>query len=128
MQSVGSKDTAPELLVRRILHGKGYRYTLHSERLPGRPDLVFPARKIALFVHGCFWHAHSCKHGTIKSKSNVAFWSRKLAENRKRDARKRQELRTMGWLVVEVWECQLKRDTWVGRVCRVLDTRVRTSK
>jgi len=106
--------------VRRALHRLGYRYVLHPNGLPGRPDLAFPSRKIALFVHGCFWHAHTCKHGRVQSKTNVEFWTRKLKDNRLRDARKRQQLRAIGWTPVEVWECQVKRGAWLDRILSVL--------
>ncbi len=108
MKQVRRENTAPELAVRRFLHAKGLRYSLHPERLPGRPDLVLPRRRSVIFVHGCFWHGHDCPHGSIRSKSNVVFWSNKIEDNRRRDARKTAELRAAGWIVEVVWECQAR--------------------
>ena len=112
MERVRRKDTAPELAVRRRLHAAGFRYGLHSNDLPGRPDVVFRPLRIALFVHGCFWHGHQCVHGAVKSKSNSDYWDRKIETNRARDKRKNEELRRIGWRVIEVWECEVNSDTW----------------
>lgn len=108
MQAVKSKDTAPELTIRRLLHGKGYRYRLHRHDLPGCPDLVFPSRKKVVFVHGCFWHGHNCPRGARIPKSNREYWIKKVGKNRARDSKARQELRVNGWKVLSIWECQLK--------------------
>ncbi len=105
MQSVGTKDTGPELVVRRLLHRLGYRYRLHPKQLPGRPDIVLPGRKKAVFVHGCFWHGHECQKGRAP-KSKLDYWGPKLAANRERDARKEAELRALGWDVATIWQCQ----------------------
>jgi DNA mismatch endonuclease, patch repair protein len=87
MAAIRSKDTAPELAVRRYLHASGLRYRLHRHRLPGRPDLIFPGRRLCLFVHGCFWHGcPHCRHGAREVKSNTSYWSVKLARNKARDA------------------------------------------
>ena len=106
MRKIRGKDTKPERVVRRLLHGAGYRYRLQAHYLPGRPDLVFPARKIALFVHGCFWHQHQqCKIAHIpKSRSN--YWRTKFQRNVERDAANEAAIREMGWRVVVVWECE----------------------
>jgi len=106
MSLVKSKDTKPELRVRRIVHALGYRYRLHDRRLPGSPDLVFAGRRKVLFVHGCFWHRHRCKMGNRLPKSRVGFWGKKLEENRRRDRANRRRLRALGWEVLVVWECQ----------------------
>jgi DNA mismatch endonuclease (patch repair protein) len=108
MARVRSKDTTPELLVRRLLHRLGYRYVLHDKRLPGRPDLVFPSRKKVILVHGCFWHGHSCKLGTIP-KTNSEFWREKFAANEARDQRQAAALRRAGWQVMVVWECATRK-------------------
>src|SRR5882672_9435689 len=113
MQAVKSKDTAPELLVRSLAHRMGYRFRLHRKDLPGRPDLVFPGRRKAIFVHGCFWHGHDCEHGLRRPKTNVAFWEAKARDNRARDARKETKLSDTGWKVLVVWECQVKRNVWL---------------
>lgn len=107
MQSVRSRHTGPEMTVRRLLHGAGYRYRLHRKDLPGKPDIVFPSRKKAIFVNGCFWHAHGCKIGR-PPKSRKDYWLPKLRDNRKRDAKKAALLRALGWKVLTVWQCQTK--------------------
>ena len=107
MSRIGSKHTKPELIVRKLLHGLGYRYRLHRKDLPGRPDLVFAARRKVLFVHGCFWHGHHCRLARVP-KSNVGFWRDKFTRNRERDSRKRSELEAIGWRVAVVWQCELK--------------------
>lgn len=104
MSRIRSKDTQPEMVVRRMIHRLGYRYVLHDKRLPGTPDLVFPSKKKVIFVHGCFWHRHACGRG-FKPKSNSAFWMEKIDRNRSRDARAVCELRRLGWRVLIVWEC-----------------------
>lgn len=104
MSRIRSKDTKPELIVRRLLHGLGYRYVLHDARLPGRPDLVFPSRRKVIFVHGCFWHGHSCPRG-FTAKSNAQFWAAKIAGNKQRDRRNNRALNALGWQVCTVWEC-----------------------
>ena len=95
------------LLVRRMLHRLGYRYVLHDPRLPGRPDLVFPPRKKAIQVHGCFWHGHNCTRG-FKPKSNSGFWAAKFEANRARDARNLIALSYLGWETLVVWEREMR--------------------
>lgn len=107
MSRVRGKNTQPELIVRRLVFAAGYRYRLHVRNLPGSPDLVFPSRKKAVFVHGCFWHRHDgCKLARIP-KSRVEFWSEKLNGNKARDERAIKALAQAGWLVHVVWECEL---------------------
>lgn len=108
MRAVRSKDTKPELTLRRLLHRAGYRFRLHRKDLPGSPDLVFPRRKAVIFVHGCFWHGHDCKRGARAPKANAEYWTAKIARNIARDARSREALQAAGWRVSVVWECQLK--------------------
>ena len=108
MARIGGKNTAPEMIVRRRLHGLGYRYRLHPADLPGRPDLVFRRRNKAIFVHGCFWHAHDCAMGR-PPKSRLHYWLPKLEGNRRRDAAQAAELRAMGWTILIVWQCQTKK-------------------
>lgn len=106
MAAIRSKDTAPELAVRRALHAAGLRYRLHGRRLPGRPDLVFPRRGVCVFVHGCFWHGcPHCIDGRRAVKSNTGYWSAKIAGNKERDERHRTALEAAGWTVLTVWEC-----------------------
>ena len=108
MTAVKSKGTKPEMSVRRLLHGMGYRYRLHRSDLPGCPDLVFPARRKAVFVNGCFWHSHpGCKRAAVPS-TNQDFWLAKLQRTQDRDARNLASLAAQGWSVNTVWECQLK--------------------
>ncbi len=107
MSRVRGKDTRPELRVRRLVFAMGYRYRLHDGTLPGRPDLVFRARRKAIFVHGCFWHRHARCALTRTPKSRVRFWSEKFAGNLRRDQRNLRALRARGWRVLVVWECQV---------------------
>ena len=107
MSRIGGKDTAPEILVRRLLHSLGYRFRLHRRDLPGTPDIVFPSRRKIIFVNGCFWHAHGCRIGR-PPKSNIEFWGPKLERNRSKDRRDRRALRALGWRVFTVWQCQTK--------------------
>ena len=107
MARIGQKNTKPELAVRSLLHGLGYRFRLHRRELPGTPDIAFIGRKKAIFVHGCYWHGHGCKIGK-PPKSNLEFWLPKIRGNRERDARKRSELEAIGWSVEEVWQCEIK--------------------
>jgi DNA mismatch endonuclease (patch repair protein) len=109
MSLVKAKDTTPELLVRRLIHSMGYRYRLHRRNLPGCPDLVFPAKKKAIFVHGCFWHRHKGCPRCRLPKTRRIFWQTKLDSNRRRDARNLKELAGKGWRVLVIWECQAEK-------------------
>ncbi|MFZ1576335.1 MAG: very short patch repair endonuclease [Chromatiaceae bacterium] len=116
MSRVRGKDTAPEMKLRRLIHGMGYRYRLHVGDLPGKPDLVFPSRHAVIFMHGCFWHRHAnCKLARLP-KSKLDFWETKLEENRQRDLRYQERLKAMGWGVLIVWECELQNLDHVSRV------------
>jgi len=108
MARIRGKDTKPELIVRRLAHAAGYRYRLHRRDLPGCPDLVFPRYRKIIFVHGCFWHRHSCRKGRSTPRTRRRFWKKKFDENRERDRRNRRALRRQGWQVLVVWECQTK--------------------
>lgn len=109
MQAVGTKNTGPEWIVRRLLHSAGYRYRLYARELPGKPDLVFPRRRVAIFVHGCFWHSHGCSKGQ-PPKSKLDYWGPKLESNRLRDERQRRQLEELGWRVLTVWQCETKEE------------------
>ena len=111
MSLVRSKDTKPELFVRQMVHGMGFRYRLHGKGLPGRPDLVFRSRRKLILVHGCFWHGHTgCSRArTPKSPETRPFWIKKLGGNKERDARQMRQLRGLGWRVLLVWECETDR-------------------
>jgi DNA mismatch endonuclease (patch repair protein) len=108
MRAVKGRDTKPELAVRRILREAGIGYRLGGCGLPGRPDLVMKGRRVAVFVHGCFWHGHDCARGARQPKNNAAYWTAKLARNRTRDAETSAALQAAGWRVVTVWECGMK--------------------
>lgn len=108
MSLIRNKDTKPEMVVRRLIHGMGYRYRLHNARLPGKPDLVFPSRRKVIFVHGCFWHRHEGCHLARLPKSNLDFWLPKLEENRRRDEKHIRELLESGWDCMTIWECELR--------------------
>ena len=108
MSRIQGRDTKPELLVRRLLHAAGLRYRLHAKELPGKPDIVFRPARLAVFVHGCFWHMHRCRYGKPAPATNKDFWAEKRRGNRERDKRHRAELRAAGWRVIEIWECQTR--------------------
>jgi len=108
MSRIRDRDTRPELAVRRLVYGMGYRYRLHRKDLPGRPDLAFISRRKALFVHGCFWHRHlGCALGRLP-KSRLEFWIPKLERNQLRDLENQERLQQMGWKCLVVWECEIK--------------------
>ena len=110
MSQIKGKDTKPEIIVRKYLFSKGFRFRKNDKRYPGSPDIVLPKHNTIVFVHGCFWHLHDgCKYATMP-KSNVDFWKKKLYGNKERDKRNQKLLEEMGWTVITVWECQLKKD------------------
>ena len=115
MSRVKAKGTKPELNVRRLAHGLGYRYRLHRRDLPGSPDLVFPGRRKALFVHGCFWHRHQGCRKTTMPKTRAKFWQRKFDDNVRRDERVIAALRDLGWGVLVVWECETSDENLLRR-------------
>ena len=114
MAGIKGRDTAPERAVRRVAHRMGLRFRLHRKDLPGRPDLVFPRHRLAVFVHGCFWHRHEGCRYAYTPKSRVAFWTRKFAGNVARDRRNEDALRDLGWRVLIVWECEARDAEAVG--------------
>lgn len=106
MSRIRGKDTKPEILARKLIHSAGGRFRLHDKKLPGKPDIVLSGRKLAIFVHGCFWHRHqNCKRCT-SPKTRVEFWESKFASNIKRDQRNLEELQRLGWTVEVIWECE----------------------
>jgi DNA mismatch endonuclease (patch repair protein) len=110
MARIRSKDTTPELTLRRLVHAMGYRFRLHRKDLPGKPDLVFSARKKVIFLHGCFWHQHKgCREGRLPG-TRVEYWAPKLARNRERDALSEAALKSLGWGVLTLWECEVEKD------------------
>ena len=106
MSGIRGKNTAPELAVRRFLHGRGFRYRLHDRCLPGRPDLVLSSYRTVVFVHGCFWHQHQDCRFAVMPKTNSAFWEAKLMGNRERDAKQLKSLAELGWHCEVIWECE----------------------
>ena len=108
MSAIKSKNTKPEIKVRKVLHSMGYRFRLHSKDLPGSPDIVLPKYKTVIFVHGCFWHRHeNCKYASIP-KTRKEFWNKKFTENKKRDSEIQEKIKILDWRSVVIWECETK--------------------
>ena len=142
MSSIHGKNTKPEILVRKGLHARGFRFRLHNKKLPGCPDIVLPKYDVAIMVNGCFWHGHKgCRYAT-KPKSNVEFWETKIARNRHRDEVTTAHLEALGWTVITIWECELHNSSqlddrldalaedirYAGEVKRVKDMNKRQSR
>ncbi len=108
MSRIRYKNTRPEMIVRSEVHRMGFRYKLHNSALPGKPDLVLTRHKKIIFVHGCFWHMHTCKYGIVKPRTNAEFWEKKRLGNVKRDRKNIRELKKSGWQVLIIWECWTK--------------------
>lgn len=126
MAAIRSKDTSPELALRKALHALGLRYRINDRRLPGKPDIVLPRYRAVVFVHGCFWHRHEgCKVASTP-KSNTEFWLKKFNRNVERDARSVRDLQALGWRVFVTWECGLGSKRKVAEVAEVLDQMIRT--
>ncbi|PYS88763.1 MAG: very short patch repair endonuclease [Acidobacteria bacterium] len=123
MRSVKSKDTTPEIKVRRLLHRAGYRYRIHRSDLPGKPDIVFAGRRAAIFIHGCFWHQHpGCPHAERPS-SNNDYWTKKLNRNIERDKAHIIALQELGWKVLTIWECEISNSDTLLTVKQFLESR-----
>lgn len=121
MARVRSKDTAPEIAVRQALHAAGLRFRLGRLGLPGRPDVVLPARRAVVFVHGCWWHGHDCLRGARVPATRTAYWTGKIARNKARDTAMQAALREAGWIVEIVWECDLQGRRRAGTLAGLLD-------
>lgn len=120
MSAIKPKNTKPEMLVRRALYAMGYRYRLHRKDLPGKPDIVLPKHKIAIFVNGCFWHRHpGCRYSTTPA-SNADFWNAKFSENVARDKRNYTQLEKLGWKVVVIWECEIRQ----GEISKLISSKL----
>jgi len=122
MSRIRGKDTKPELVVRSFVHRLGYRFRLHCKDLPGKPDIVLPCHKKIIFVHGCFWHMHTCKKGKSTPATRAKFWQDKRTGNKEREKRNIRELKKAGWDVLVVWECQVKSGVFAGRVLGFLES------
>jgi DNA mismatch endonuclease (patch repair protein) len=123
MSRIRGQDTKPEMLVRRRLYAAGLRFRLHRRDLPGAPDIVFPSRRVALFVHGCFWHCcPKCRDGQKQVKSNTAYWGPKRARTRARDQRHLSELQSMGWSVLVIWECETRSSEFLEQLATRITT------
>ena len=107
MAKIKQKNTEPEIIVRHFLYSKGFRYRINLKSLPGSPDIVLPKYKTVIFVHGCFWHGHTCKAGHLPT-SNLDYWKLKIEKNIERDRKKNEELEMKGWNVIVVWQCEVK--------------------
>ena len=117
MAAIKCANTTPEIAVRRIVHGMGFRFRLHGSKLPGKPDLVLTRMRAVIFVHGCFWHQHHCSDGHIP-RSRVEYWGPKLTRNRRRDASNRRRIRKLGWRILTIWECQTQDQVALGKRLR----------
>jgi DNA mismatch endonuclease (patch repair protein) len=111
MAAIRSRNTKPEVRVRRVLHAMGFRFRLHRKDLPGKPDIVLPKFRTAIFVHGCFWHCHRCKYGSVVPATRAEFWAAKRGGNVARDRKHVAALRRLGWRVVVVWECEVRTES-----------------
>jgi DNA mismatch endonuclease, patch repair protein len=121
MSAIRGKDTKPEIIVRKLVHRLGYRFRLHRRDLPGAPDLVFPRLRKIINVHGCYWHMHTCRYGSVTPRTNAGFWRTKREGNVARDQRNDRLLRKAGWEVLTVWECDAKKTTTLeSRIARFL--------
>ncbi|MDN5204536.1 DNA mismatch endonuclease Vsr [Fulvivirgaceae bacterium BMA10] len=107
MAKISGKETKPEILVRKFLYRKGFRYRKNDKRLPGKPDVVLPRYQTAIFVHGCFWHGHRCKAGKLPE-TRKEFWTKKIEDTKIRDKKNQKELKHLGWKIIIVWQCELK--------------------
>lgn len=125
MSRIRSKDTKPELMVRRILHSLGYRYRLHVKELPGKPDIVLKKFNAIIFIHGCFWHLHEdCNEGRIPN-TRRDYWEKKLTGNKIRDDKHIADLKKIGWRVIRIWECEIEKftDDTVNRIINFLENK-----
>lgn len=107
MSKISGKETKPEILVRKYLFSEGFRFRKNVKGLPGKPDIVLPKYKVIIFIHGCFWHGHSCKRGNLPS-SNIQFWENKISQNLSRDKNVTQKLKELGWKVIIIWQCEIQ--------------------
>lgn len=129
MSKIRSKNTKPEMLLRKALHARGFRFRIHYKKLPGRPDIVLPKYRTAIFVQGCFWHGHEgCRSAHIP-KTNPEFWSKKVSANKSRDTINLSKLNSLGWNVLEAWECEIRKkdkfEALIGQITTSLDNQLK---
>lgn len=124
MSRIKSKNTKPEILIRKLLFKKGLRYRIHYN-LPGKPDIVFLKNKIAIFIHGCFWHGHNCNEGHLP-KTDTNFWKEKILGNKKRDITNKLKLKKLGWNVITLWECKIEKelDMLINRLFKLINKNI----
>jgi len=123
MSAIKGKDTKPEMVVRKLVHGMGFRYRLHRKDLPGKPDLVFPRLRKVILIHGCYWHIHDCRYGRVVPKTNAEFWQTKRQSNVVRDQKNLADLAEAGWEVLVLWECEIRHpNDLVERIRTFLET------
>lgn len=120
MAGIRTQGTKPEIIIRKALHARGFRYSLHSKGMPGKPDIVMPRWRVAIFVHGCFWHQHGC-HLSKMPATNMDFWEKKLAGNKLRDEKVTQALVAMGWRTATIWECTTRGPSALERLPGLMD-------
>ncbi len=125
MSHISGKETKPEILVRKFLFSKGFRFRKNDKRYPGKPDIVLPKHKTVIFVHGCFWHGHKgCKRSQLPG-TNVDFWKNKISLNVKRDKENKHKLENLGWIVQTTWQCQLRNNLTMNRTLNKLEIKIK---
>lgn len=123
MSKISGTETKPEILVRKYLFGKGFRFRKNDKRLPGRPDIVLPKYKTVIFIHGCFWHGHHCKAGKLPE-TNKDFWENKINSNMERDKKNQHKLEKLGWKIIITWQCKLKNKKVVTKKLKEIEQKI----
>lgn len=124
MSKISGTETKPEILVRKYLFGKGFRFRKNDKRLPGRPDIVLPKYKTVLFIHGCFWHGHHCKAGKLPE-TNKEFWGNKINSNIERDKKNQYKLEKLGWKIIIIWQCKLKNKKMMTKKLKEIEQKIK---
>lgn len=123
MSKISGTETKPEILVRKYLFGKGFRFRKNDKRLPGRPDIVLPKYKTVIFIHGCFWHGHHCKTGKLPE-TNKEFWENKINSNIERDKKNQHKLEKLGWKIIIIWQCKLKNKIMITKKLKEIEQKI----